>query len=230
MDSTSTKRLLIAEDDVSLRHITSAFFTKYGFEVDQASDGIEACGLVMQNHYDAIILDIMMPGKDGIEVCKFIRTRYDVPVIFLTALGTESDIIEGYEVGADEYVTKPFSTKLLLMKVNALISRYHGLLSKNGCLVIDEITIDPARHLVSVDGKNINLAPKEYDLLLMFIDHKDLVLTRDQILDNAWNSDFEGYDRTVDSHIKKLRKALGKAGYHIETVIKTGYVWKSGRK
>ena len=116
------------------------------------------------------------------------------------------------------------------MKVNALISRYHGLLSKNGCFVIDEITIDPARHLVSVNGKNINLAPKEYDLLLMFIDHKDIVLTRDQILDMAWNSDFEGYDRTVDSHIKKLRKALGKADYHLETVIKTGYVWKSGNQ
>ena len=116
------------------------------------------------------------------------------------------------------------------MKVNALISRYHGLLVRNGCLVIDEISIDPARHLVSVNGNNINLAPKEYDLLLMFIDHKDIVLTRDQILDIAWGSDFEGYDRTVDTHIKKLRKALGKAGCHLETVIKTGYVWKSGKQ
>ena len=222
----SNYKLLIAEDDVSLRHIVSAFFMKNGFDVDEAPDGDEACRFVMQNHYDAIVLDIMMPGKDGKEVCRHIRSKYDVPIIFLTAVGDECDIISGYEIGADEYVIKPFSTKVLLMKANALISRYHGLLAKNGCLVIDEITIDPARHLVSVDGKNINLAPKEYDLLLMFIDHKDLVLTRDQILDNAWNSDFEGYDRTVDSHIKKLRKALGKAGYHIETVIKTGYVWK----
>jgi DNA-binding response OmpR family regulator len=172
----------------------------------------------------------MMPGKDGKEVCRHIRSKYDVPIIFLTALGDECDIISGYEIGADEYVTKPFSTKVLLMKVNALISRYHGFLSKNGCLVVDEITIDPARHLVSVNGKTVNLAPKEYDLLLMFIDHKDIVLTRDQILDIAWCSDFEGYDRTVDTHIKKLRKALGKGGYHIETVIKTGYVWRSGNQ
>ena len=223
-------RILLAEDEVTLREVVEVFFQKNGFEIDAVDNGTDACSLADKQKYDVVILDIMMPGMDGKEVCRHIRSKYDVPIIFLTALGDECDIISGYEIGADEYVIKPFSTKVLLMKVNALISRYHGLLSKNGCLVIDEITIDPARHLVSVDGKNINLAPKEYDLLLMFIDHKDLVLTRDQILDNAWNSDFEGYDRTVDSHIKKLRKALGKAGYHIETVIKTGYVWKSGRK
>ena len=222
-------RILLAEDEVTLREVVEVFFQKNGFEIDAVDNGTDACSLADKQKYDVVILDIMMPGMDGKEVCRHIRSKYDVPIIFLTALGDECDIISGYEIGADEYVIKPFSTKVLLMKVNALISRYHGLLSKNGCLVIDEITIDPARHLVSVDGKNINLAPKEYDLLLMFIDHKDLVLTRDQILDNAWNSDFEGYDRTVDSHIKKLRKALGKAGYHIETVIKTGYVWKSGK-
>ena len=223
-------RILLAEDEITLREVVEVFFQKNGFEIDAVDNGTDACSLADKQKYDVVILDIMMPGMDGKEVCRHIRSKYDVPIIFLTALGDECDIVSGYEIGADEYVIKPFSTKVLLMKVNALISRYHGLLSKNGCLVIDEITIDPARHLVSVDGKNINLAPKEYDLLLMFIDHKDLVLTRDQILDNAWNSDFEGYDRTVDSHIKKLRKALGKAGYHIETVIKTGYVWKSGRK
>ncbi len=223
-------RILLAEDEVTLREVVEVFFQKNGFEIDAVDNGTDACSLADKQKYDVVILDIMMPGMDGKEVCRHIRSKYDVPIIFLTALGDECDIISGYEIGADEYVIKPFSTKVLLVKVNALISRYHGLLSKNGCLVIDEITIDPARHLVSVDGKNINLAPKEYDLLLMFIDHKDLVLTRDQILDNAWNSDFEGYDRTVDSHIKKLRKALGKAGYHIETVIKTGYVWKSGKK
>ncbi len=227
MDSTSTKRLLIAEDDVSLRHITSAFFTKYGFEVDQASDGIEACGLVMQNHYDAIILDIMMPGKDGIEVCKFIRTHYDVPVIFLTALGTESDIIEGYEVGADEYVTKPFSTKLLLMKVNALINRYRGLLVKNGRITINEIVIEPFKRIVSVDGERLDISPREYELLLYFVENKEQVLSRDQILDAVWGEDFLGYDRAVDTYVKKLRQTLGKASYHIETVIKSGYMWRN---
>lgn len=220
-------KLLIAEDDVSLRHIVSAFFTKNGFEVDQASDGDEACRFVMQNHYDAIVLDIMMPGKDGKEVCKFIRSRYDVPVLFLTALGSESDIVEGYEAGADEYVTKPFSTKLLLVKVNALINRYRGLLVKDGRISVDEIVIEPSRRQVSVAGDHIELSPKEYDLLLYFIENKERILTRDKILDAVWGDDFEGYDRAVDTYVKKLRASLGSASYHIETVIKSGYIWKN---
>ena len=224
--TTGKYRLLIAEDDVSLRHIVSAFFVKNGFEVDEAADGIEACGLVMHNRYDVIILDIMMPGKDGIEVCKFIRTRYDVPVIFLTALGTENDIIDGYEVGADEYVTKPFSTKLLLVKVNALIKRYKGLLVKDGRIIINELIIEPFKHVVSVDGVRLDISPREYDLLLYFVENKEQVLSRDQILDAVWGQDFIGYDRAVDTYVKKLRQTLGKASYHIETVIKSGYMWK----
>ena len=223
----SNYKLLIAEDDVSLRHIVSAFFTKNGFEVDEAPDGDEACRFVIQNHYDAIVLDIMMPGKDGKEVCKFIRTRYDVPVLFLTALGSESDIVEGYEAGADEYVTKPFSTKLLLVKVNALINRYRGLLVKDGHISVDEIVIEPSRRQVSVDGKPVELSPKEYDLLLYFIENKERILSRDKILDAVWGDDFEGYDRAVDTYVKKLRASLGSASYHIETVIKSGYIWRN---
>lgn len=223
----SNYKLLIAEDDVSLRHIVSAFFMNNGFEVDQAGDGDDACRLVIQNHYDAIILDIMMPGKDGKEVCKFIRSRYDVPVLFLTALGSENDIVEGYEAGADEYVTKPFSTKLLLVKVNALINRYRGLLVKNGRIAVDEIVIEPSRRQVSVDGRPVELSPKEYDLLLYFIENKERILSRDKILDAVWGDDFEGYDRAVDTYVKKLRASLGGASYHIETVIKSGYIWKN---
>ena len=167
-----------------------------------------------------------MPGKDGREVCRCIRGKYDVPIIFLTALGKENDIIMGYEIGADEYITKPFSTKVLLAKVNALINRYHGLIVKDGKITLDEIVIEPARRYVTVNGKKVSLAPKEYDLLIYFIDNKEIVLSRDRILDSIWGMDYEGYDRTVDTHVKKLRKCLGKAGYHIETVIKAGYVWK----
>ena len=225
----SNIKILIAEDDVALRTITTAYFTKNGFEVDQAGNGDDACRLVMNNHYDAIILDIMMPGKDGKEVCKFIRTRYDVPVIFLTALGQETDIIEGYEIGADEYLTKPYSTKLLLLKVNALIKRYRGLLVKDGRIEVGEITIEPARRLVSVNGRRTELTPREYELLLYFVENRDQALTRNQILDAVWGRDFEGYDRAVDTYIKKLRASLGEASYHIETVIKHGYMWKNGR-
>ena len=169
----------------------------------------------------------MMPGRDGREVCRFIRTRYDVPVICLTALGTESDIIEGYEVGADEYVTKPFSTKLLLMKVNALINRYRGLLVKNGRITINEIVIEPFKRIVSVDGERLDISPREYELLLYFVENKEQVLSRDQILDAVWGEDFLGYDRAVDTYVKKLRQTLGKASYHIETVIKSGYMWRN---
>ena len=121
IENTGKYRLLIAEDDVSLRHIVSAFFIKNGFDVDEAADGIEACGLVMHNRYDVIILDIMMPGKDGIEVCKFIRTRYDVPVIFLTASADEMSVVKGLDMGADDYIAKPFNPMELKIRVKKII-------------------------------------------------------------------------------------------------------------
>lgn len=223
----SNYRILLAEDDKALRDITALFFRKNGFDVDTAVNGDEACALVDRNRYDIIILDIMMPGKDGREVCRYIRKKYDVPVIFLTALGEENDIIDGYEVGADEYVTKPYSTKLLLVKVNALINRYHGLLIKNGRIVIDELEIEPARRYVTVSGKEAVMAPKEYELLMYFIDNKNIVLSRDKILDAVWGIDYEGCDRAVDTHVKKLRAVLGSASRHIETVVKVGYVWRN---
>lgn len=220
-------KLLLAEDDTALRDIAALFFRKNGFDVDTAINGDEACALVDKNRYDTIILDIMMPGKDGKEVCRYIRKKYDVPVIFLTALGEENDIVDGYEVGADEYVTKPYSTKLLLVKVNALIKRYHGLMTKSGRIVVDEIEIEPARRYVTVNGKEVVMAPKEYELMMYFIDNNNIALSRDKILDAVWGMDYEGYDRAVDTHVKKLRAALGKASRHIETVVKVGYMWKN---
>ena len=206
-------RILLAEDDRTLRDITVRFLTKNGLDADVTDNGNEACSLVEKNRYDCIVLDIMMPGKSGWDVCKFIRNKYDVPVIFLTALGDETDIVTGYEIGADEYITKPFSAKLLLMKTNALINRYRGLLVKNGLIVTDEL---------------IALAPKEYDLLMYLIENKDIILSRTQILDSLWADEFDCYERVVDTHIKKLRAALGDYGYHIDTVIKAGYRWVSG--
>ena len=220
-------RILLAEDDRVIRDITVMYLTKNGLQVDVTDNGNSACQLIEINRYDCIVLDIMMPGKDGREVCRLIRNKYDVPVIFLTALGEEHDIVEGYEVGADEYVTKPFSAKVLLLKINALINRYRGLLVKNGMIVIDDLVIEPAKRRVTIGGTDVALPPKEYDLLIYLLDNKDIVLTRDQILDHVWGADYEGYDRAVDTHIKKLRAALGTMGSHIETVIKAGYKWKS---
>ena len=220
-------RILLAEDDRVIRDITVMYLTKNGLQVDVTDNGNSACQLIEINRYDCIVLDIMMPGKDGREVCRLIRNKYDVPVIFLTALGEEHDIVEGYEVGADEYVTKPFSAKVLLLKINALINRYRGLLVKNGMIVIDDLVIEPAKRRVTIGGTDVALPPKEFDLLIYLLDNKDIVLTRDQILDHVWGADYEGYDRAVDTHIKKLRAALGTMGSHIETVIKAGYKWKS---
>lgn len=220
-------RILLAEDDRVIRDITVMYLTKNGLQVDVTDNGNSACQLIAMNRYDCIVLDIMMPGKDGREVCRLIRNKYDVPVIFLTALGEEHDIVEGYEVGADEYVTKPFSAKVLLLKINALINRYRGLLVKNGMIVIDDLVIEPAKRRITIGGTVVALPPKEFDLLIYLLDNKDIVLTRDQILDHVWGADYEGYDRAVDTHIKKLRAALGTMGSHIETVIKAGYKWKS---
>ena len=167
-----------------------------------------------------------MNGPDTLKMIREDGRFADIPVVFLTALGEENDIIEGYEIGADEYITKPFSTKLLLVKINALINRYKGLLVKDGKMVVDEIVIEPARRYVTASGKEVTLAPKEYELLMFFLDNRGLVLARNQILDAVWGSDYDGYDRAVDTHVKKLRAALGDAGSHIETVIKAGYVWK----
>lgn len=219
-------KVLLAEDEKSLRDIVKGYLIRNGFMVDVAMNGEEAMIAVDHKIYDVIILDIMMPLKSGIEVCQYIRTKYDVPVIFLTALNKEQDIVNGYEVGADEYVTKPVSMPVLMAKVNALIKRYKGLLIQKGIIRIDALKIELARRLVTVNDKLVALAPKEYDMLIYFIENKNLILTREQILDAIWGPEYDGYDRAVDTHIKKLRAALSDSSYHIKTIIKKGYMWE----
>ena len=219
-------RVLFAEDEPALRNVTANYLRKQGLTVDAVCDGEEAECAILGNRYDVVILDIMMPKKDGLTVCRFLRERYDVPVIFLTALDHEETIVESYEIGADEYITKPFSNVILLAKINALINRYRGLVVKDGITRVDELTIEPARRRVLVHERTVTLAPKEYDLLLLLVEHRNHILSRAQILDLVWGADFEGYERTVDHHIKKLRAALGDAGAHIATALKAGYYWK----
>ena len=219
-------KVLLAEDEKSLRDIVKGYLIRNGFMVDVAINGEEAMIAVDHKIYDVIILDIMMPLKSGIEVCQYIRTKYDVPVIFLTALNKEQDIVNGYEVGADEYVTKPVSMPILMAKVNAMIKRYRGLLIRKGIIKIGALKIELARRLVKVNEKIITLAPKEYDMLIYFIENKNQVLTREQILDAIWGPEYDGYDRAVDTHIKKLRAALGDSNHYIKTVIKKGYMWE----
>lgn len=202
------------------------YLERNGFDVITAKNGAEAIAAVDKNVFDIIVLDIMMPEIDGRQVCQYIRTKYDVPVIFLTALGKEQDVIQGYEIGADEYVTKPFSMPILMAKINSLVKRYHGLTIKKGLITIGNIQIEPARRIVTVNKKVISIAPKEYELLMYFIDNKNQVLSRTQILDAVWGYDYEGYDRAVDTHVKKLRAILGEENHYIHTIIKGGYIWR----
>ena len=219
-------KVLLADDEQGLRDITKKYLERNGFDVITAKNGAEAIAAVDKNVFDIIILDIMMPEIDGRQVCQYIRTKYDVPVIFLTALGKEQDIIQGYEIGADEYVIKPFSMPILMAKINSLVKRYHGLTIKNGLITIGNIQIEPARRIVTVNKKVISIAPKEYELLMYFIDNKNQVLSRTQILDAVWGYDYEGYDRAVDTHVKKLRAILGEENHYIHTIIKGGYIWR----
>ena len=219
-------KVLLADDEQGLRDITKKYLELNGFDVITAKNGAEAIAAVDKNVFDIIVLDIMMPEIDGRQVCQYIRTKYDVPVIFLTALGKEQDVIQGYEIGADEYVTKPFSMPILMAKINSLVKRYHGLTIKKGLITIGNIQIEPARRIVTVNKKVISIAPKEYELLMYFIDNKNQVLSRTQILDAVWGYDYEGYDRAVDTHVKKLRAILGEENHYIHTIIKGGYIWR----
>ncbi|MFR8766893.1 MAG: response regulator transcription factor [Eubacterium sp.] len=219
-------KVLLADDEQGLRDITKKYLERNGFDVITAKNGAEAIAAVDKNVFDIIVLDIMMPEIDGRQVCQYIRTKYDVPVIFLTALGKEQDVIQGYEIGADEYVTKPFSMPILMAKINSLVKRYHGLTIKKGLITIGNIQIEPARRIVTVNKKVISIAPKEYELLMYFIDNKNQVLSRTQILDAVWGYDYEGYDRAVDTHVKKLRAILGEENHFIHTIIKGGYIWR----
>lgn len=219
-------KVLLADDEQGLRDITKKYLERNGFDVITAKNGAEAIAAVDKNVFDIIVLDIMMPEIDGRQVCQYIRTKYDVPVIFLTALGKEQDVIQGYEIGADEYVTKPFSMPILMAKINSLVKRYHGLTIKKGLITIGNIQIEPARRIVTVNKKVIYIAPKEYELLMYFIDNKNQVLSRTQILDAVWGYDYEGYDRAVDTHVKKLRAILGEENHYIHTIIKGGYIWR----
>lgn len=219
-------KVLLADDEQGLRDITKKYLERNGFDVITAKNGAKAIAAVDKNVFDIIVLDIMMPEIDGRQVCQYIRTKYDVPVIFLTALGKEQDVIQGYEIGADEYVTKPFSMPILMAKINSLVKRYHGLTIKKGLITIGNIQIEPARRIVTVNKKVISIVPKEYELLMYFIDNKNQVLSRTQILDAVWGYDYEGYDRAVDTHVKKLRAILGEENHYIHTIIKGGYIWR----
>ena len=215
--------ILIAEDEPKIRMILQDYFHSRGDRVTPASDGLQALELTKEQTYDAVLLDIMMPGLDGLSVCRSLRKESDVPILFLTALSDEDDKLCGYELGADDYITKPFSLAVLYAKVSALIKRRRGNMRTGDLLTAGEISVRLSTRQVLCAGGEVKLTPKEYALLECLLRHKNLVLSREQLLVKCWGYDYEGEARAVDTHIKRLREKLGESGSLIKTVIKAGY-------
>ena len=214
--------ILVVEDEVRIRDIIRDYFTAHGLDCDLARDGEEALDLLRDHDYDAMLLDVLMPNLDGFSVCRVVRAKSRMPILFLTALGSEEDVLQGYALGADDYVTKPFSLAVLLAKTRAVIRRSRGV-GDSETLRCGVIALDLAGRTCTVAGKPVSLTRREYDLLLCLIRNKGQVLSRDQLLDKVWGIDFEGGQRAVDVRIKSLRLALGSAGKQIKTVFKAGY-------
>lgn len=221
-------RLLIVEDEKKLRVLMSDFFKMKGYEVSEAENGIDATQILQQQEFDMIFLDIMMPGMDGIEVCKKVRTQTDVPILFLTALYDEETKLKGYASGADDFVTKPFSLEVLYAKAEAIRKRYEkqSEREREGILNSKNLLLDTKKQVVILNNKECKLAKKEYEILKLFLENKGQIISRDQILDRVWGEEYYGYDRTVDTHIKKLRKMIGDAAEPLQTIYKAGYIWK----
>lgn len=216
-------KIIIADDEALIRRLVADFFKKAEFEVIEAEDGKQAVELYEKNPDTALmIVDIMMPEIDGWEVCRIIRKTSTVPIILLTARSEEFDQLVGFEAGADEYVTKPFSPAVLVKRAEALIKLYGGKSREQ--TAEKGIRIDKDAYVVYLDGKPLDLTLKEYEILLVLMENRGRVFTRDQLLDSVWGYDFYGNSRTVDSHVARLRTKLGEFGeQHLKTVYGTGY-------
>lgn len=213
-------KILVVDDEVLIRDVVREYLQLDGFLVDEANDGDEAVLKALNNEYDLIIMDIMMPKKDGFQTVKEIKKSKDIPVLMLSARGEEYDKLIGFDLGIDDYVTKPFSPKELVARVKAITKRRDSNIDK---VSFGTFVLDDKAHEVTIDGKYVNLTPKEYDLLKYFISNNHIALSREQLLTNIWGYDFYGDDRTVDTHVKTLRHNLGKYGDCIKTIRKVGY-------
>lgn len=216
-------KVLMVDDESRMRKLVSDFLTRKGYIVIEAGDGEEALDrFYADKDISLVILDVMMPKMNGWDVCREIRKNSKVPIIMLTAKSDESSELNGFECGADEYIAKPFSPKILTARVDALIRRGYSIDSSE-VTDVGGIIIDKAAHIVKIDGQEIDLSFKEFELLTYFVDNKGLALSREKILNNVWNYDYFGDARTIDTHVKKLRKKLGDKGDYIKTIWGMGY-------
>ena len=218
------RNILIIEDEIRIRILLRDYLKKDGFNVIEAADGDEGINTFQNNNIDLILLDIMMPRVDGITLLETIRNVSNVPIILLTAKSQEEDKLFGYELGTDDYITKPFSPKVLIAKVKALLKRTSdGGTSFSSAKDFNGLSINKLAHEVKVDGTTLNLSPKEFELLVYLTDNIGISLTRDTILDNVWGIDYYGDLRTVDTNVKRLREKLGSKANYIITVRGSGY-------
>jgi DNA-binding response OmpR family regulator len=216
-------KILVVDDESRMRKLVKDFLTKENYEVLEAGDGSEALDVFFANNDIAlVILDVMMPKLDGWQVCREIRNYSKVPIIMLTARTDERDELQGFELGVDEYISKPFSPKILVARVGAILRRT-GQITEGELIEYGGISIDKAAHVVTIDGQPIELSFKEFELLTYFMENKGIALSREKILNNVWNYDYFGDARTIDTHVKKLRSKMGEKGDLIKTVWGMGY-------
>lgn len=216
-------KVLVVDDESRMRKLIRDFLIRDNFEVLEASDGEEALDLFYRDKDIAlIILDIMMPKINGWDVCREIRETSKVPIIMLTAKGDENDELQGFDLGVDEYISKPFSPKILVARVGAILRRANRV-AEEDAIDIGGIIMDKVAHLVTVDGERVELSFKEFELLAYFIENRGIALSREKILNHVWNYDYFGDARTIDTHVKKLRSKLGEKGNYIRTIWGMGY-------
>lgn len=221
-------KILVVDDESRMRKLVKDFLVKQNYEVIEAGDGSEALDMFFANQETAlIILDVMMPKMDGWQVCKEIRNYSKVPIIMLTARADERDELQGFQLGVDEYIAKPFSPKILVARVEAILRRTNQS-TENEVLEYGEIIINKAAHVVTINGKNIDLSFKEFELLTYFMENKGIALSREKILNSVWNYDYFGDARTIDTHVKKLRSKMGEKGELIKTIWGMGYKFDVG--
>lgn len=216
-------KILVVDDESRMRKLVRDFLEREGFEVLEAGDGVEAMDLFYEEKEVAlVILDVMMPKMDGWQTLREIRQTSQVPVIMLTARSEERDELQGFKLGVDEYISKPFSPKILVARVEAVLRRSHAV-GVGEVLEAGGITVDKAAHQVKIDGKEIDLSFKEFELMAYFVENQGIALSREKILNNVWNYDYFGDARTIDTHVKKLRSKLGAKGEYIKTIWGMGY-------
>ena len=217
-------KILVVDDESRMRKLVHDFLTREGYAVVEAADGEEALDIFYSDkEISLIVLDVMMPKINGWEVCREIRKISKLPIIMLTSKGDESDELNGFEIGADEYISKPFSPKILVARVTALLRRANKIGETADIREAGGIVMDKTAHTVAIDGQNIDLSVKEFELLDYFMNNRGIALSRERILDSVWSYDYFGDARTIDTHVKKLRSKMGAKGDYIKTVWGVGY-------